>query len=216
MRNIALILTFILTTIISSFAQTNENSTCPTISVSGPAGVVEPNIKATFTVNVETKGKELNLEYIWSTSAGAILSGQNTPTLTVEQPAGNLTVTVEVKGLPDGCPNTDSETVGDVDLPPQAEKLEEFSGSFSQINKAGFKKIIAAVQNDQYAQLYICKKYKDDSSKIKIDKTSEKVKNYLLKAGIEADRIVFVDFPAKTVSLEFWLVPVGATPPSPK
>ncbi len=216
MKKLVFPLVYILANIISIYAQATDNSICPTVSVSGPAGFVEPNNPATFTVNVDTKGKELNLEYIWSISAGEIISGQNTPTLTVKQPDGNLTVTVEVKGLPDGCPNTDSETAGGVDLPPQAEKLDEFSGSFARINKAGFKKIIAAVQNDQNAQLYICKKYKDDFSKIKIDKTSDKVKNYLLKAGIEADRIVFVDFPAKTGSLEFWLVPVGATPPSPK
>jgi hypothetical protein len=77
---------FILGLCIASFAQTNTNPPCPTISVTGPAGIVSPGDVARYTVNVDDKGQKLNLEYVWSVSAGSIISGQGTPNIEVKQP----------------------------------------------------------------------------------------------------------------------------------
>ena len=113
MKRVFLILTVFLLFQISAFAQT-ENLPCPKISVAGPSGVIdaESDSPATYTASVENS-ENLQIEYLWETTAGRIIAGQGTHTIELDvRDTGNLniTVTVEIKGLPETCPNTDSET----------------------------------------------------------------------------------------------------------
>ena len=213
MKNFVYVSIFILLNIVFAIAQTSADANCPVISVSGPAGIVMPNEPANYTVNLDAAGNGLKLEYVWSVSSGEIIAGQGTPNITVKQPDGSLTVTVEIKGLPDNCPNSASESsIGD--LVPQAEKLDEFSGAFSRTDKTGFNKIIEIVENDPNAQLYIINKYLKNTSRRKINNRIKEVTDYLRNAGIATDRIVIVETKFKTDSIEFWFVPAGAAPPT--
>ena len=77
---------------------------CPTLSVTGPAGVTERGAAMTFTANV-SGGTAQNITYNWSVSAGTIASGQGTPSITVTAPSDgttNVTATVEI-GLDVDC-----------------------------------------------------------------------------------------------------------------
>lgn len=96
----------ILSFILSLIATPTYSQTCPTIRLSCPAGEAE----AVISVNVSGADPS-KLTYKWILSPGKIISGQGTPTLNMDlREAGGLTftVTVEVGGLPQGCPNTAS------------------------------------------------------------------------------------------------------------
>ncbi len=94
----------------SDFAQ-SETSSCPKIDVSG-GGFVKSGEPMSFTVNISEDAKPVNLEYIWTVSKGKIVNGQGSQTITVDtaglQDTG-ITATVEIKGLPQNCPNAFSE-----------------------------------------------------------------------------------------------------------
>jgi hypothetical protein len=77
---------------------------CPTLSVTGPAGVTDRGGSMTFTANV-SGGSAQNITYNWSVSAGTIASGQGTPSITVTAPSDgtpNVTATVTI-GLDVDC-----------------------------------------------------------------------------------------------------------------
>ena len=214
MKNLVYASIFILANIVFVSAQTT-GWTCPAISISGPSGIVMPYESAAYSVSANAAGNDLKLEYVWSVSAGEIVEGQGTQGITVRQPENQLTVTVELIGLPDSCQNTFSETSsGNCGLP-IAEELNEFSGDFAKIDKTSFDKIIDALQNDSNAQLYIFNKYKKNTPRKKINKRNKEVKDYLVNSGIETERIKTVEAVAKADTIEFWLVPAGASPPTP-
>ncbi|MEO8648339.1 MAG: hypothetical protein ABI539_04155, partial [Acidobacteriota bacterium] len=88
---------------------------CPSLTVTGPAGITNPGETMTFTANV-SGGSQQSITYNWSVSDGTIESGQGTPSITVRAPlnenGGNITATVDLGGLDTGCdcPRTQSET----------------------------------------------------------------------------------------------------------
>jgi hypothetical protein len=88
---------------------------CPTLSVSCPDNVT-PGTPATFTVNVSGGDSKVNPTYRWTVSAGTIISGQETSSITVDTtgpPSAAqqyLTATVDVGGYPSDCPDSASCT----------------------------------------------------------------------------------------------------------
>ena len=69
---------------------------CPTLSVTGPAGVTERGGMMTFNANV-SGGTAQTFTYNWSVSAGSIESGQGTPSISVRAPSdGTTSVTATV------------------------------------------------------------------------------------------------------------------------
>ncbi|MEP6705477.1 MAG: hypothetical protein ABJB34_11785, partial [Acidobacteriota bacterium] len=77
---------------------------CPSLSVTGPAGVTERGGSMTFTANT-SGGSAQNITYNWSVSAGTIDSGQGTPSITVTAPSDgttNVTASLDI-GLDVDC-----------------------------------------------------------------------------------------------------------------
>lgn len=87
---------------------------CPTIIVTGPAGIPDEGALIPFYAQVTGK-VPTRLTYRWSVSTGKIVEGQGTDKakFDVNWPTGaTVTATVHVVGLPSGCPNTASESMG--------------------------------------------------------------------------------------------------------
>src|SRR5687768_13986812 len=84
-----------------------QTTSCPHVTITGPAGVTAPGETATYQVSVNlSENQKLQLEYVWSTTAGEIVRGQGTTSIEVRRELGRTMVaTVEVRGLPEGCPN---------------------------------------------------------------------------------------------------------------
>jgi hypothetical protein len=111
---------------ISSFAQ-DKSGTCPVIFIRGPMELIKPGEIANYSVEAKDE-KDLNgLQYNWSVSDGSIVYGQGTTAVSVRQPNGNLTVTVEINGLPPGCPKMLSETIACALPQPQAILMDEYA-----------------------------------------------------------------------------------------
>src|SRR5687768_13206554 len=88
-----------------SWAQQVPPAACPTIHVSGPAGIVPRGQLATYTANVSNPPENRSVSFLWSISVGQIVEGQGTNSIKVLQPDGCITVTVEVTGLSSDCPS---------------------------------------------------------------------------------------------------------------
>jgi hypothetical protein len=89
-----------------------SDSQCPTITVTGPAGIAEPGELLPFSVSLTPDVATQPLRFQWRVSGGAIVGRQDTRTLEVRPEKyfnKSTTVTVKVIGLPDSCPNEASE-----------------------------------------------------------------------------------------------------------
>ncbi len=57
------------------FAQANKTSPCPTISVTGPSGITQPNEPMIFGVSVSKEAENYKIVYEWAVSTGEIIEG---------------------------------------------------------------------------------------------------------------------------------------------
>ncbi len=214
MKKLASISACILALSIASFAQTDPDPNCPTISVDGPAGVVSPGDIARYTVNVDDKGRKQNLEYLWSVSAGEIISGQGTPGIEVRQPENaRLTVTVKVNGVPEGCPNISSETSSGCDGLPISVKLAQFDGATFIGNKLDLDKIVREMDDSPNDQLYIYFAYKNEPAGKTEQNRERRAVDYLADAIGGRERITIVRLFDGVDLAQFWRVPPGASNP---
>ncbi len=219
MRKIFFASIFVLTFCTFVFGQ---NSNCPTVSVTGPPAVVQPGETMTFTANVS--GVDLNkIEYKWSLDKGKIVEGQGTPVITISTEGledTTTTVTVEIKGLPSGCPNTVSETsiMGCGGHYPILFDESELSSLWT--NSAKLNAFISELENNPndtgYFIIYAYEKDSPDELKIKQDY----IRNYLIANKIKPERLVFVmmnsdGYEIDNSMIRIWRVPVGAEPPTP-
>jgi hypothetical protein len=96
-------------------AQEKPNAACPTLEVTGPAGITAPGGVMPFVLTVSDPTLR-KLSFEWKVSAGTIVEGQRTRVIKVTAPSDqslmNITATVTVKGLADGCSNEAAETAG--------------------------------------------------------------------------------------------------------
>lgn len=96
-----------------------ETAVCPSVKVIFAKREVKDGEIFTFTATAEFSGGKApaaKLFYDWMISSGEIISGQNTPVLTVRakkaEEVGTLTAVVEVSDRITNCENGASETVG--------------------------------------------------------------------------------------------------------
>lgn len=213
MKNILAILILVLTFAFAIAAQTNQDSSCPTVSVSG-GGMPGPKDPMSFTANVDTKGKDLTLEYIWTVSSGKIASGQGTTSISVKRDADeNVTATIEIKGFPEGCPNTFSESPI-WDPPPKAVKIGEISNFVTPTEKKQLEQLKNKIINDPNAQIYVIGRFKKNTSEKRIAQTLKKIGSFLMKEFVlGADRITMVTVFGEREYSEIWIVPPGANNP---
>jgi len=203
---------FVLAFCAGVFAQNNKPASCPKIIVDYPAAKV-PRPGETITLMASVEGiDEKNLIYIWAIDAGEITSGQGTSVISVKAPNSCLTATVEVKGFPDGCPYGDSETICG-DPSPQATKIDEFGKATNGNVKMRFDNFMRELQNDPNAQGYVI----NYGSAKEIAKRQRQIRNAIAFRKFDASRITLVrgGQTDETIKTQFWVVPAGATPPTP-
>lgn len=105
------LVTSVLTLGLTTAAQSAAPPECPTITVTGPAGLPDPGGLIPFYAQVLGKVPS-GITYKWRVSTGKIVEGQGTDKakFDVGWPTGaTLIATVEGMGLPEGCPNTASD-----------------------------------------------------------------------------------------------------------
>ena len=109
------------------FSQT-RGSDCLGISVACPNSI-DPS-PVNFAARVTGDDPSNKLTFNWTVSAGKIISGQGTSSISVDTAdieGKTITATVEVGGIPDGCGNKASCSTPIADpAPPTARKFDEY------------------------------------------------------------------------------------------
>lgn len=197
--------------LVGAGAQTPAEKDCPSISVHGPAGIVQAGETATYKVQIDTEGRELDLRYIWSVSAGEILGGQGTTSVDVRQPAQSITATVEVEGFPPGCVNKASESVPYCPPPQPVKVLDIQEGE--PVGTADFNEVIQSLKENQMDQLFIQVGKKAGHPSEAIVRKEREVLAKLMDGGLESSRVTLVRVYAEKELIRLWRVPPGAQRP---
>jgi len=201
-------------------------SPCPyPVNVSAPSQVVEGEI-ITYSPDVSYSGAA-GLNYTWtvSPSNARILSGQGTPTMTVDSTglAGQrITATLVVDdGSGDAMCRQTAQAVTNV--PPPEKRVivgREFdtccSCSYDDL-KARLDNLAVELQNDPTTTTYVFA-YGGRTSVIgQADRLLSRARDYLVtQRGIDASRIILVNGGYREEDcVEVWIVPRGATSPQP-
>ena len=218
MKKVLPLLLFILS--LPSFAYSQVPSSCPAVSVNGPAGTPVGD-RVPFFLSIGTEIDLYQPTYRWSASNGEVIVGKDNKTIEVigaNLISKSLTVTVEIDGLPLGCPSKASETMA-YDPPLKASKLAEIIGSLAKVPNARYDEILFDLTQNPAASLYIfISPGKTGSTSIKRKKSdllnqfSSRTFRSVLHNG---SRIIFVDSDKNDDKVVFWLVPAGADNPTP-
>jgi hypothetical protein len=190
---------------------------CPNVSIYCP-DVQQAGTPVTFTASVSGGTPGVTPVYNWKVSAGQIISGQGTATISVDTAglAGQpIIATVEVAGYNLECRATCQAAVP---APPNPTKFDEIGEIQRDDEKARLDVFAIELQNSPGAQGYIIgyggrvKRFGTGQQR------AQRARDYMVTTrGIDASRIVTVDGGTRdTGSTQLWLVPPGATPPSPR
>jgi hypothetical protein len=190
-----------------------ETGTCPRIWLNTPARVDASTPLIHFAATIDGKLPD-QASYYWMVEGGEIVSGQGTTEVTVrERKRGeNVTVALEVNGLPDRCKNTVSETAPIID-PPSLILIDEYVASDVTADRQRsieWLKSLVAIPN---STLFIIKYFpKEDRRNDEIVRELGK----LLLSAIDGDRFEIVtSFGKNLTRTNVYLVPDGADPPVP-
>ena len=208
----------VLTFCVGTFAQTNEVSPCPTVSVIGPAGIPSPDEAITFTVSLSQEAEKFNLKYNWTISGGEIIEGQGTRVIKILEPeiftGKSFTATVEVIGLPKECKIVNASETFAIAILHSHRRVDEFSMSASQIDKARLDNLFIEIQNNPLAVAYIFERFERKTSQNVIKRKIQKITDYLMKEKrIEKDRFVISTAISDDNLTQYFIVPPGASPP---
>ncbi len=189
---------------------------CPNVSIYCP-DVQQAGTPVTFTASVSGGTPGVTPVYNWKVSAGQILSGQGSPTITVDTAglAGQpITATVEVEGYNLECRATCQASVP---TPATPTKFDEIGEIQRDDEKARLDVFAIELQNSPGAQGYIIG-YGGRNKRFGTgQQRAARARDYVVTTrGIDASRIVVVDGGTRqTGSTQLWIVPTGATPPRP-
>lgn len=201
--------TVILTLALTAAAQKNPPAGCPTIIVTGPAGI--PDEGALIPFYVELMGNApTGISYRWSVSTGKVVDGQGTDKakFDVNWPTGaRVTATVEVLGLPSGCPNSASDTLavaidpGPIYVSSSGEPLE-YAKSVNQLieeleeypNSQGYI-FIGTPSSDRYKQI------------------EELIRATASQTGFDQSRLTIKPETTSKELIELWVIRLGVDNP---
>jgi hypothetical protein len=190
---------------------------CPTLSVTGPAGITQPGDPMTFTANV-SGGTAQNITYNWSVSAGTITAGQGTPSITVatdsSMAGGNVTATVSLGLDVDcGCPKEASETAP-IEAKPTAQLVDEFGKMPNDDIRGRLDNFFTELSNNPTNQGYIIN-YGTDRE---IAARERLITNHIAFRNFDRGRITLVRggaSPDGEPRTKLYRIPPGADNPAP-
>ena len=211
MKRFCFALTIISIFCASAFAQSNQIAPCPGIIVTGPATLVTTGETAVFTANVANGD---SLKYIWTVSRGTIVEGQNSPVIKVattpDDADSEIIATVEIKGLPEDCTKTASETA-------KIGYICKLPIDFDDYGKTSFKEEkerlanVAKYLTQQPGTTAFFIIHFPENRKIQLENYTKKIKNYLIQTlEVPSERLTFVYGESETQRTRIVIVPNDA------
>lgn len=191
---------------------------CPAIEVVCPTNI-QPGQPLTFSSRL-TGGvpADTNAVYNWTVSAGTIVSGQGTDSITVDTTGAageTIRASLSVGGYNLECA---AECAVSVPLPKLVNRrFDEFPDIARNDEKARLDNFGIELQNDPTATAYVIVYPGRSSRRGDVQKHASRVVEYMVHSrGIDESRIVTLVGPARDqLFVELWISPQGATPPNP-
>jgi hypothetical protein len=191
--------------------------TCPRISVSCPSSFSsgQPLI---FTAYVTGGDGIVNLAYSWELFSGKIIQGEGTSSIVVDMTGfggQSPTATVTIHGLPANCSSTASCSILIEPPPPLARKFGAYDERKRVDEIAQLHLFAVQLENEPSSRGYILSYYRQQSRAREARLVARRARNFLVREGIQADRIVIVaEGLRSTPTIELWVVPIGGIPPA--
>jgi hypothetical protein len=200
---------------INAAAQTATQN-CPVITVDC-ADMLEPETDLTFKANVIGAGAGSKLSYKWTVSKWVkIVGGEETASLIVRVDGGlTYTVTVEVNGLPPGCPNKAACSFSVCDLR-TARRVDTFANLSFNKEVERLKNFASELRKEPDAVVYLIAYAGRNDNAGAAESHAYRLKSRLVKDyGLDDARIVTIDGGYReTRAVELFIVPAGSMPPT--
>jgi hypothetical protein len=173
----------------------------------------------TFTANIGNFNSDTKATYNWVVSAGTIVSGQGTSSITVDATGimdGTIEAIVEVNGPPDSCDKKASCSTRVVGIG-DPRKSDEYGNIRWSDERARLDNFAIELQSDPTAQGYIiC--YGGKVARVgDAQRRCYRAVSYVVskQRGIEASRVITIDGGYReNLTVELWVFPSGVTPPT--
>jgi len=200
-------------------------SPCPyPVNVTAPAQVRDGDI-VTFTADVGYQGQS-GLNYTWTVSppAARIVSGAGTPTIAIDSSGLSDKRVTAILVVDDGsgdrsCRQTAqaATAVGALPQISTPRRFDEFPSVARDDDKARFDNLAIELQNSPGSTGYIIAYSGRESRGGEAERMAARAVEYLTTTrGISRERLVTINGGYREGNtFEMWLVPQGATPPSP-
>ena len=189
---------------------------CPNVSIVCPDNVLVDK-PLTFSSNVTGVLAGSTPVYYWTVSAGRIIEGQGTSSISVDTTgvAGQtVTATISISGY-----NLDCSASCSVQIPlpaPPSKRFDEFPNIARNDEKARLDNFAGSLQNDPTATAYVIVYPSRRGQTGDAQKHTTRIVDYLVNSrGIDARRIVTLVGPMRDdLRVELWITPQGAKPPA--
>ncbi len=191
---------------------------CPAIEIVCPTniGIDQP---LTFTSRYSGGTPAIAPTYKWTVSAGTIIEGQGTNTITVNTD-GLAGQTVRASLSMPGYGTLTCAADCGVSIPvPRivSRKFDEFPDIQRNDEKARLDNLVIELQNDPRATAYVVIYPGRESKRGDVQHHASRIVEYMVNSrGIDQHRIVTLVGSARNeLFVQLWLTPQGATPPNP-
>ncbi len=192
-----------------------ERPVCPNVSVSCPDAASE-NAPVTFTANLSGGTAGITPTYNWTISAGRIISGQGTPSITVDTTglAGQtVRATVDITGFGMPCPASCAVAIPIV---PTCHKFDEYYNISRNDEKARLDNFVIQLQGEPGSVGTIFVHPPSKARGGEAEARAKRISDYLINSrGLDASRFTITMTSSREEWLfEFWICPAGARPPA--
>jgi len=189
---------------------------CPNVTVSCPDAATE-NATTTFTSTLSGGSPGITPSYHWTVSAGRIISGQGTPSITVDTTglAGQtVRANLDVGGFGTPCPASCATSIPIMNKP---RKFDEYYDISRNDEKARLDNYAIQLQSEPGSQAYIIVYPSRRARPNDAQARAQRIIDYLVNSrGIDTNRVVTtIGQPREDWLFELWVVPEGAPPPAP-
>ena len=202
--------------VVTECPPTRPQIVCPTVNVSCPDTATE-NAPVTFTATLSGGSANITPSYNWTVSAGRIISGQGTPSITVDTAgmAGQtIRASLDVGGFGTPCPASCAVSIPIQNKP---RKFDEYYDIARNDEKARLDNYAIQLQSEPGSQGYVIVYPSRRAKPNDAQARAQRISDYLVNSrGIDSHRVVIIMGPPREDWLfELWVVPEGAPPPVP-
>ncbi len=195
-------------------------TSCPNFSITGPAGIFQPDEPIVFTADIDGELPK-SAKLVWSVNKGQIIEGWGTDRIVITVDEDTLwsssgLVSLEIEGLPEGCQVGASETLPTIDFP-EPVLIEEFGGV--PVSDIARKRLADAVRegvNNPTNQIYIIEYFPPWTSEFDIREKIESIRRYIAEElKFDISHVTIVTAEGAALNTKIFRLPPGAENPKP-